>query len=71
MKIFTHLFQSIPSTRDVTIHVPASSALVIILQKFGFKQEAVIENFYDKFFPIDKQESRTAFFMRLKRSLKT
>lgn len=53
--------------RDITLHVSASNAAICLYQKFGFKIEEVILDFYDKYMPIESTQSRHAFFLRLKR----
>lgn len=39
----------------------------ILYQKFGFKPEEFIVNFYDKYYPADSVYSKNAFFLRLRR----
>lgn len=53
--------------KDVTLHVSATNPAVCLYQKFGFKTEEVILDFYDKYLPIDSSHSRHAFFLRLSR----
>ncbi|KAG7232774.1 hypothetical protein INR49_008130 [Caranx melampygus] len=38
-----------------------------LIQKFGFKAEEYILDFYDKYYPVDSTECRHAFFLRLRR----
>ncbi|KAG1175126.1 hypothetical protein G6F70_004380 [Rhizopus microsporus] len=42
-----HLFQTAIS-KDVTLHVSANNTAMLLYQKFGFKPEEFIVNFYDK-----------------------
>ncbi|XP_067623880.1 cysteine-rich protein 2-binding protein [Eurosta solidaginis] len=62
-----HLIQTC-MTKDITLHVSASNPAIVLYQKFGFKIEEVIHDFYEKYLPIHSKESRTAFFLRLLRS---
>ncbi|XP_030567892.1 cysteine-rich protein 2-binding protein [Drosophila novamexicana] len=61
-----HLIQTCMS-KDITLHVSASNSAVMLYQKFGFKIEEVILDFYDKYLPPDSKQSRNAFFLRLMR----
>ena len=61
-----HLIQTCMG-KDVTLHVSASNSAMLLYQKFGFKSEEFVLDFYDKYFPIDSTECRHAFFLRLKR----
>lgn len=53
--------------KDVTLHVSASNPAMLLYQKFGFKTEEYILDFYDKYYPLDSKECRHAFFLRLRR----
>lgn len=53
--------------RDITLHVSATNAAVCLYQKFGFKIEEVILDFYEKYLGHDSVHSRHAFFLRLTR----
>ena len=53
--------------KDITLHVSATNPAVCLYQKFGFKIEEVILDFYEKYLPRDSTHSRHAFFLRLKR----
>lgn len=53
--------------KDVTLHVSASNAAMLLYQRFGFKAEEYILDFYDKYYPADSAECRHAFFLRLRR----
>lgn len=61
-----HLIQTCMS-KDITLHVSANNSAVMLYQKFGFKIEEVIVDFYDKYLPLDSKQSRNAFFLRLMR----
>ena len=64
--ILYHLIQTVP-TRDITLHVSATNNAMILYQKFGFKPEEYIVNFYDKYYSNDSKDSKNAFFLRLRR----
>ncbi|KAK5873299.1 hypothetical protein PBY51_018350 [Eleginops maclovinus] len=61
-----HLIQTCMG-KDVTLHVSASNAAMLLYQKFGFKSEEYILDFYDKYYPVDSIECRHAFYLRLRR----
>lgn len=61
-----HLIQTCMG-KDVTLHVSASNAAMLLYQRFGFKAEEYILDFYDKYYPADSTECRHAFFLRLRR----
>ncbi|KAL0084231.1 hypothetical protein J3Q64DRAFT_1125195 [Phycomyces blakesleeanus] len=61
-----HLFQTAIS-KDITLHVSANNNAMILYQKFGFKPEEFIVNFYDKYLPSDSVLSKNAFLLRLRR----
>ncbi|XP_031592513.1 cysteine-rich protein 2-binding protein [Oreochromis aureus] len=61
-----HLIQTCMG-KDVTLHVSASNLAMLLYQKFGFKAEEYILDFYDKYYPVDSAECRHAFFLRLRR----
>uniref|UniRef100_A0A3Q2FNA5 Cysteine-rich protein 2-binding protein n=1 Tax=Cyprinodon variegatus TaxID=28743 RepID=A0A3Q2FNA5_CYPVA len=61
-----HLIQTCMG-KDVTLHVSASNPAMLLYQKFGFKAEEYILDFYDKYYPVDSGECRHAFFLRLRR----
>ena len=61
-----HLIQTCQG-KDVTLHVSATNPAMILYQKFGFKPEEFIINFYDKYYPVDSPECKNAFFIRLRR----
>ncbi|MCI4393315.1 hypothetical protein PGIGA_G00156070 [Pangasianodon gigas] len=61
-----HLIQTCMG-KDVTLHVSASNPAMLLYQKFGFKAEEYILDFYDKYYPVDSKECRHAFFLRLRR----
>ena len=53
--------------RDITLHASASNNALMLYQKFGFKPEEFVVNFYDKYFHPSNTASKNAFFLRLKR----
>lgn len=65
----------LPANKDVTAHVAVGNPAVLLYQKFGFKPEEFIVDFYGgkfrKVIPGEKDKyeptERNAFFMRLKR----
>ncbi|XP_073825565.1 ada2a-containing complex component 2 isoform X2 [Musca autumnalis] len=59
-----HLIQTC-MTKDITLHVSATNPAVVLYQKFGFKMEEVVLNFYDKYLPFESKDSRHALFLRL------
>ncbi|XP_005191966.1 cysteine-rich protein 2-binding protein [Musca domestica] len=59
-----HLIQTC-MTKDITLHVSATNPAVVLYQKFGFKMEEVVLNFYDKYLPFESRDSRHALFLRL------
>ncbi|TDH15601.1 hypothetical protein EPR50_G00010470 [Perca flavescens] len=61
-----HLIQTCMG-KDVTLHVSASNPAMLLYQKFGFKAEEYILDFYDKYYPVESTECRHAFFLRLRR----
>ena len=61
-----HLIQTCMG-KDVTLHVSASNSSMMLYQKFGFKAEEFILDFYDKYLPEESKECRHAFFLRLQR----
>lgn len=60
------LFQTC-SGKDITLHVSISNPALFLYQKFGFKVEKVVLDFYDKYIRRDTKESKHAFFCRLER----
>ncbi|KAI9208417.1 uncharacterized protein BJ171DRAFT_488820 [Polychytrium aggregatum] len=61
-----HLIQA-AGGRDITLHVSAGNPAMLLYQKFGFKPEEFIVNFYDQYLPPDSRECKNAFFLRLRR----
>ncbi len=53
--------------KDITLHVSATNQAMILYQRFGFKPEQFLQNFYDKYLPDDSKHCRHAFFLRLRR----
>ena len=62
------LFQT-SAGKDITLHVSTSNPALLLYQKFGFKEEEFIIDFYDKYFPEESKECRHAFFLRFDDSL--
>lgn len=54
--------------KDITLHVSATNSAMILYQKFGFKPEEFLLDFYNKYMPEDSKECKHAFFLRLRRS---
>ncbi|KAL1500771.1 hypothetical protein ABEB36_006216 [Hypothenemus hampei] len=61
-----HLIQTSVG-KDVTLHVAIDNPALFLYQKFGFKVENVILDFYDKYFRNDIRGSKHAFLCRLER----
>ncbi|KAM4693444.1 cysteine-rich protein 2-binding protein isoform 1-T1 [Discoglossus pictus] len=61
-----HLIQTCMG-KDVTLHVSANNSAMLLYQKFGFKTEEYVLDFYDKYYPLDTTECKHAFFLRLRR----
>ncbi|CAK9813772.1 Cysteine-rich protein 2-binding protein [Anthophora quadrimaculata] len=61
-----HLIQTCMG-KDVTLHVSATNPALILYQKFGFKVEEFVQDFYDKYMPTNSRECRHALFLRLSR----
>lgn len=59
-----HLIQTCMG-KDITLHVSATNPALILYQKFGFKQEELIQDFYDKYILPSSKESKHALFLRL------
>lgn len=53
--------------KDITLHVSISNPALFLYQKFGFKVENVILDFYDKYFRDDVKDTKHAFLCRLER----
>jgi ribosomal protein S18 acetylase RimI-like enzyme len=53
--------------KDITLHVRATNRAMIFYQKFGFKPEAFIVNFYDTYLSKDSKQNKNAFFIRLRK----
>ena len=57
---------------DLTLHVSVTNPALILYQKYGFKAEEFIINFYDKYMAANSSKdssssvSKNAFFIRLK-----
>ncbi|CAI6347770.1 unnamed protein product [Macrosiphum euphorbiae] len=63
-----HLIQTC-MTRDITLHVSVNNPAMILYQKFGFKIEEFVQNFYENYIPADSEMSKHAFFIRLRSTL--
>lgn len=61
-----HLIQTCMG-KDVTLHVSVTNPALILYQKFGFKVEEFVQDFYDKYMPPNSRECRHALFLRLSR----
>ncbi|BFY99555.1 hypothetical protein BsWGS_02595 [Bradybaena similaris] len=61
-----HLIQTCMG-KDVLLHVSVTNPAMLLYQKFGFKCQELILNFYYKYFPLNCKESTHAFLMRLSR----
>ncbi|XP_064625142.1 cysteine-rich protein 2-binding protein-like [Lineus longissimus] len=61
-----HLIQTCMG-KDVTLHVSATNPAMMLYQKFGFKPEEFILDFYEKYYPYDAKDCRHALFLRLRR----
>lgn len=53
--------------KDITLHVSAGNPAICLYQKFGFKTEELIRNFYEKYLPRNSPHSPHALFLRLTR----
>ncbi|XP_013149345.1 PREDICTED: uncharacterized protein LOC106111747 [Papilio polytes] len=61
-----HLLQTCTG-KDVTLHVSPTNPAIFLYQKFGFKVEELIQDFYEKYYDIDYKGCRHALFLRLVR----
>ncbi|XP_041975407.1 cysteine-rich protein 2-binding protein [Aricia agestis] len=61
-----HLLQTCAG-RDVTLHVSPTNPAIFLYQKFGFKVEELVQDFYEKYYDIDYKGCRHALFLRLTR----
>ncbi|CAH0592107.1 unnamed protein product [Chrysodeixis includens] len=61
-----HLLQTCTG-QDVTLHVSPTNSAIFLYQKFGFKVEELIQDFYEKYYDIDYKGCRHALFLRLVR----
>ncbi|XP_072947619.1 cysteine-rich protein 2-binding protein [Epargyreus clarus] len=61
-----HLLQTCPD-KDVTLHVSPTNPAIFLYQKFGFKVEELVQDFYEKYYDIDHKGCRHALFLRLVR----
>lgn len=58
-------------TRDVTLHVSPNNPAMILYQKFGFKIEEFVQNFYENYIPEDSNLSKHAMFLRLRSTFRS
>lgn len=63
-----HLSQ-ISYNKDLTLHVSSTNKSMLLYQKFGFKIEQFIVGFYNRYMHRENNDSRDAFFMRLRKTL--
>ncbi|XP_048586308.1 cysteine-rich protein 2-binding protein isoform X2 [Nematostella vectensis] len=61
-----HLIQTCMG-KDVTLHVSATNSAMLLYQRFGFKPEEFIINFYERYLPANSPQCPHAFFLRLRR----
>ena len=66
MFLFYFYFQTCMG-KDITLHVSANNPAILLYQKFGFKVEEYVTNFYDKYLPPESREFKNALFLRLSR----
>ncbi|KAF9958487.1 hypothetical protein BGZ65_001410 [Modicella reniformis] len=57
-----HLIQA-SEGKDITLHVSANNPAMIMYQKFGFKPEQFLINFYKEYLPQDSTMCHNAFFV--------
>lgn len=72
--LYLLLEKAAPKHMDVTLHVSVTNPALLLYQKFGFKPEEFVVNFYDKYFKEDNYNpagmqsySKNAFFVRHRR----
>ncbi|KAI1317142.1 Cysteine-rich protein 2-binding protein [Mortierella claussenii] len=58
-----HLMQA-SEGKDITLHVSANNPAMIMYQKFGFKPEQFLINFYKEYLPQDSLMCHNAFFLQ-------
>ncbi|XP_034236276.1 cysteine-rich protein 2-binding protein [Thrips palmi] len=61
-----HLIQTCMG-KDITLHVSVTNPAVMLYQKFGFKVEELVQDFYDKYLPAGSKECKHALYLRLNR----
>jgi cysteine-rich protein 2-binding protein len=59
--------QSVPN-KDMTLHVSATNAAMVLYQQFGFRTEEFVLDFYDRYLPDDSPMCKHAFLMRLRQT---
>ncbi|KIY64001.1 hypothetical protein CYLTODRAFT_432763 [Cylindrobasidium torrendii FP15055 ss-10] len=62
-----HLIQLHPH-KDITLHVSANNPALLLYNRFGFKAEEFVLNFYEDYIPAASRASRNAFKLRLRHS---
>lgn len=74
-RLLYHLVRQLPASRDVTAHVAAGNPAMMLYQRFGFKPEEFIVDFYAGRFrqpglsenALPEPAERNALFLRLRR----
>eukprot|EP00698_Gefionella_okellyi_P025861 TRINITY_DN963_c0_g1_i3.p1 TRINITY_DN963_c0_g1~~TRINITY_DN963_c0_g1_i3.p1 ORF type:complete len:370 (-),score=70.54 TRINITY_DN963_c0_g1_i3:1226-2335(-) len=61
-----HLITAVPD-KDITLHVSPANHAMILYQKFGFKPEEYVIDYYNKYYATDDPGTRNAYLMRLRR----
>ena len=61
-----HLIQTCLG-KDVTLHASVTNPAMLMYQKFGFKPEEFIRDFYNQYLPDDSPQCSHAFFLLLRR----
>lgn len=61
-----HLIQTCMG-KDIILHVSPNNSSIMLYQRFGFKSEKLILNFYDKYLPTSSKACRHALLLRLQR----
>ncbi|VVC94926.1 unnamed protein product [Leptidea sinapis] len=59
-----HLLQTCTG-QDVTLHVSPTNPAIFLYQKFGFKVEELVQDFYEKYYDMEYKGCRHALFLRL------
>ncbi|KAH3849805.1 hypothetical protein DPMN_092209 [Dreissena polymorpha] len=53
------MFEETCMGKDVTFHCSATNNAMLLYQRFGFKPEEFILDFYDKYFPADTKDCKS------------